>query len=318
MNWIDVGLLAVVALAMWAGWQKGFILGFTDLLIWIGSILIGFFTYPFFSDFLQDTFPRLGVWARPLGFLIAIILSRLLLSLFFNTFLKRTTPQTHQHGINRFLGLFPGFINGVLYATVVAALLLAMPISARLSAQTKSSQLAATLASGVSWLDDKLSPIFGDATRQTLNNLTVKPDTDETVTLHFTVKDAKPRPDLEARMLALVNEERVKRGLQPLKADPEMTSVARAHSHDMFSRGYFSHYTPEGKDPFDRMKKANVRFLTAGENLALGQTLNICHQGLMNSPGHRANILKPTYGRLGIGILDGGIRGLMISQEFRN
>ena len=97
-----------------------------------------------------------------------------------------------------------------------------------------------------------------------------------------------------------------------------MTAVARAHSKDMFARGYFSHYTPEGEDPFDRMKDAGVKFIAAGENLALGQTLNICHQGLMNSPGHRANILRPTYGRLGIGILDGGIHGLMISQEFRN
>jgi uncharacterized protein YkwD len=119
-------------------------------------------------------------------------------------------------------------------------------------------------------------------------------------------------------MLELVNKERTKRGLQPVKADAEMTKVARSHSKDMFARGYFSHYTPEGKDPFDRMKAANVKFIAAGENLALGQTLAICHQGLMNSPGHKANILRPNYGRLGIGILDGGIHGLMISQEFRN
>jgi len=38
----------------------------------------------------------------------------------------------------------------------------------------------------------------------------------------------------------------------------------------------------------------------------------------MTSPGHRANILQPQFGRVGIGIMDGGIRGLMISQEFRN
>ena len=174
------------------------------------------------------------------------------------------------------------------------------------------------MAGGVEWLDHKLSPIFSDATKQTLNNLTVEPKSDETVELHFTVKNPTPRPDLEARMLDLVNKERTERGLPPVVADTEMTAVARAHSKDMFARGYFSHYTPEGKDPFDRMKAANVKFIAAGENLALGQTLAICHQGLMNSPGHRANILRPNYGRLGIGILDGGIHGLMISQEFRN
>ncbi len=38
----------------------------------------------------------------------------------------------------------------------------------------------------------------------------------------------------------------------------------------------------------------------------------------MNSPGHRANILYPEFGRVGIGIMDGGIRGLMVTQNFRN
>ena len=97
-----------------------------------------------------------------------------------------------------------------------------------------------------------------------------------------------------------------------------MLVVARAHSADMFARGYFSHVTPEGTSPFDRMKREKVRFLAAGENLALGQTLNICHRGLMNSPGHRANILSKAFGRVGIGILDGGFHGLMITQNFRN
>ena len=86
----------------------------------------------------------------------------------------------------------------------------------------------------------------------------------------------------------------------------------------MFVRGYFSHYTPEGKDPFQRMHDAGVTYRTAGENLALAPTLQLAHTGLMNSPGHRANILHPQFGRVGIGILDGGRRGIMVSQEFRN
>jgi uncharacterized protein YkwD len=66
------------------------------------------------------------------------------------------------------------------------------------------------------------------------------------------------------------------------------------------------------------MRTANIHFETAGENLALAQTVEIAHVNLMNSPGHRANILNPSFGRVGIGILDGGFYGLMISQEFRN
>ncbi len=75
--------------------------------------------------------------------------------------------------------------------------------------------------------------------------------------------------------------------------------MARAHADDMFRRGYFSHDTPEGVDPFQRMKQAGIVFGLAGENLALAPTLDIAHNGLMNSPGHRANILKPHSGRWG-------------------
>jgi uncharacterized protein YkwD len=86
----------------------------------------------------------------------------------------------------------------------------------------------------------------------------------------------------------------------------------------MFARSYFAHETPESRDPFDRMREAKVSFLTAGENLALAPTVQVAHAGLMNSPGHRANILRPQFGRVGIGIMDGGIRGLMVTQNFRN
>jgi uncharacterized protein YkwD len=66
------------------------------------------------------------------------------------------------------------------------------------------------------------------------------------------------------------------------------------------------------------MHQSNVQFLTAGENLALAPTLSVAHTGLMNSPGHRANILRAQFGRVGIGIIDGGMRGFMVSHEFRN
>jgi uncharacterized protein YkwD len=119
-------------------------------------------------------------------------------------------------------------------------------------------------------------------------------------------------------MLELVNQERIAAGLRPLAPDPELREVARRHSADMFERGYFAHATPEGRDPFDRMREANVHFVTAGENLALAPTVQLAHTGLMNSPGHRANILHPEFGRVGIGIMEGGIRGLMVTQDFRD
>ena len=318
MNYVDIILLLVMALAVWAGWRRGFIIGTINLVVWIGGLLTGFFFYQYAGNFLKENFPRLGVWTLPIAFLSIIVLSRLFLGFIFNTVLRRTPHEAHAHGMNRVLGIFPGIINGIIYTTIIAALLLSVPLMYGITQKAKESVLTKKLAVNVGWLDDKLSPIFDEAVKKSLTRTTVEPESDETVKLNFIVKDAKARPDLEMKMLALVNNERTKRGLKPLQWDPQLVPVARSHSQDMFARGYFSHYTLEGKDPFDRMKAAGIKYYSAGENLALGPTLGICHEGLMNSPGHRANILNPTYGRVGIGILDGGAYGLMISQEFRN
>jgi uncharacterized protein YkwD len=318
MNYVDIILLLVIALAVWGGWRKGFIIGSINLISWIGSLLAGFFFYQYAGNFLKDTFPRLGVWTLPIAFLSIVVLSRLILGALFNTILRNTPQETHTHGVNRFLGIFPGLINGIIYTTIIAALLLTVPLMYGITQKAKESPLTKRLAVNVGWLDDKLSPIFDEAVKKSLSRTTVEPESDETVKLNFKVKNATARPDLEIKMLQLVNQERTKRGLKPLQWDPEILPVARSHSQDMFARGYFSHYTLEGKDPFDRMKAAGIKYFSAGENLALGPSLSICHEGLMNSPGHKANILNPTYGRIGIGILDGGVYGLMISQEFRN
>jgi uncharacterized protein YkwD len=77
-------------------------------------------------------------------------------------------------------------------------------------------------------------------------------------------------------------------------------------------------FNPEGKSPFDRIRKEGIQFSIAGENLALAQNLRLAHGGLMESPSHRANIEHKSFSRVGIGILDGGYNGLMITQLFRN
>jgi len=94
--------------------------------------------------------------------------------------------------------------------------------------------------------------------------------------------------------------------------------VGRAHAADMLKRGYFSHYTPEGLSPFDRMEQAGITYLYAGENLAFSPNVTLAMQGLMNSPGHRENILSEHFGRVGIGVLDAGVYGEMFVQEFRD
>jgi uncharacterized protein YkwD len=117
-------------------------------------------------------------------------------------------------------------------------------------------------------------------------------------------------------MLIDVNKERKTQGLQPLVMDEKLQVLARNYAKDMFKRGYFSHNNPEGYSPFDRMAVAGIDYQAAGENLALAPNESLAMQGLMNSPGHKANILSPKFGRVGIGVIDGGIYGEMFVQEF--
>ena len=318
MNWIDILLIAIILFSLWVGWRRGFLTGSLELLGWVVSVYFGFVFYHYAAKSFEKYIPQLGIWTYPLAFILVIILARLILSVTINAILSATTMRMHRAPFNRAAGMIPGFINGLIFALVTAALLLAFPISNEVSKTARSSVIAGNFAMQVEWLSEKISPVFDKAINQSINKLTVEPESDEIVTLPFKTSEFKERPDLELKMLVLLNRERRKVGLHPLLPDTALRKVALAHSADMFERGYFAHLTPEGKDPFDRMREAHIRFYLAGENLALAQTLAIAHQGLMNSKGHRENILRTGFGRVGIGILDGGVYGIMVSQEFRN
>lgn len=120
----------------------------------------------------------------------------------------------------------------------------------------------------------------------------------------------------EQKMLGLVNAERVKNGLSPLSVNMKLTGIARLKARDMINNNYFSHTSPTYGSPFDMMRQSGISYRTAGENLAGASTVNIAHTNLMNSPGHRANILNGSFKWVGIGIVDGGRYGKMFVQMF--
>lgn len=134
--------------------------------------------------------------------------------------------------------------------------------------------------------------------------------------------DPKPQPAPvgltadEARMLKLVNLEREQRGLKPLQIDMAVTAEARKKSQDMIAKNYFGHTSPTYGTPFQQMSQAGISYRAAGENLAGAPTVDRAHTSLMNSDGHRANILNPIYTHVGIGIVDGGPYGQMYTQMF--
>jgi len=121
---------------------------------------------------------------------------------------------------------------------------------------------------------------------------------------------------LEQQMVELVNSERAKAGLPALKVDATLTKMARAKSQDMIDKGYFDHTSPTYGSPFEMMKSFGISYRTAGENIAYNSSVTSAHTALMNSSGHRANILNASFTKIGIGIVRNSRGVYYISQEF--
>ncbi len=131
-----------------------------------------------------------------------------------------------------------------------------------------------------------------------------------------TTENANKLTDDEQNMLKLINSARSENDLPPLKSDMELANVARIKSQDMIDNDYFSHYSPTYGSPFDMMKDFGIDYVEAGENIAGNRSVKNAHEGLMNSPGHRKNILNPNFTHIGLGIKDGGPYGKMFTQMF--
>jgi uncharacterized protein YkwD len=130
--------------------------------------------------------------------------------------------------------------------------------------------------------------------------------------------------------LCLLNVERRRRGLRPLRENRSLAAAARYHSRDMVARRYFAHTSPSGDTVSSRIKRTGYmagRPCTVGENLAWGtgpmSTPASIMDGWMHSPEHRGNILYPRFRQIGIYIdpavpvaLPGNIEGGTFATDF--
>jgi uncharacterized protein YkwD len=292
--------------------------GVAGLLALLGGLWLAWVAASPLADWAGRQGWGLGVWALPVAVALAYMLARVLLGAVLGRALRAVPEKAHRNVGNRMLGLLPGAANGVINALLLLLLWQALPLGDAPARGARDSLIAKYLQPPADWLYEQLTVVFEPAWQEAMRRTTVQPGSSEMLQLPFTVQDPRPRPALEAQMLDLVNQARSEHGLRALNADPQATEVARAHARDMFARGYFSHVSPQGQTPFDRLRQSGLRYRAAGENLALARNVAMAHQGLMNSPGHRANILRPAFGRVGIGIVDGGRHGLMVTQKFRD
>jgi uncharacterized protein YkwD len=322
-NFVDLFILLLIIYLGWQGYQTGLIGGLLNMLITIASFVLATTFYSSLGQLISQKFGFGENISLVIGFLLILVGLEVVFSLASSFFYRKVAKLYKKSSlvsrIDKYLGVAPSLLVGLFLTTVLMLLILTLPVKPWLRDPIAQSW----------WGSNVVSRAFSfvPTIEKTLNKLPyrnlvyiltpVNPNSEDSQKLNISPNAKfKEDPVSEKEMFDLVNQERAKQGLKQLKWSDPLRDVGRSHCLDMFERSYFSHYTPEGLSPFDRIDKARIQYFAAGENLAYAPSVVIAHQGLMDSPGHRANILRPEFGTLGVGVIDGGFNGKMFCQEF--
>jgi uncharacterized protein YkwD len=125
--------------------------------------------------------------------------------------------------------------------------------------------------------------------------------------------------DVEQELFRLVNEARRAQSRSPVASHPDLASVARAHSRDMVDHHFVGHTSPTTGTASDRLARAGVRSGLVLENIGRGYSAAEIHRGLLESPGHRANLVNPDVTHVGVGVVaerEGGRTAFVATQVF--
>lgn len=317
-NWIDVTIIAVIVYEVYGGWKRGFASLLADLLSFLASFWLAVRFHGIVGNFITEKLGVNATWADLAGYIVITMVSQMIIEALLLMLIDKLPAKFHMSRVNHWLGSVLSVGNGLVVVSFFLLLIVALPLRGAIKPDIRQSVLG-------SWLV-KASESYGGGVKSSLNEIgksavkfmSVEPGSNEKVTLDFPQKNISftENVQIEAEMVTLVNKERTSRGGTELVVDEKIRAVARQKSRDMFERRYFSHYDPDGKNAADRMNAAGVSYTIIGENLAYAPDLSSAHEGLMNSEGHRKNMLEPRYHRIGIGIIDGGIHGMMFTQIF--
>lgn len=324
-NWIDILIVIITIFYAVEGYSVGFFEAFVDLLSFVVSFIFGLFFYGAVAGILVSVFTIPQGFANAIGFFIVSVISEVIFNVLLKIIAKNLNPITQSQNqnkrvkkLNGYFGIIPGILSSLVIIAFILSLIVSLPFSVFLKHSVSSSKIGNLLVANTQGFSKNINNVFGGAVNDSLSFLTVEPESNQTLALNFKTTNISVDHEAEQKMLNLVNKEREARNISKLEFSEDLATIGRSHCKDMFKRGYFSHNTPEGLTPFDRMAQAGIEFNYAGENLALAPNTDLAMNGLMQSPGHKANILSANFHQVGIGVIDGGIYGQMYCQEFTN
>ena len=323
LNWIDIFVLIILFFYAVEGFALGILVASVDFFSFGLSFLAGITFYGHIASLLVKLLPISHGFANAIGFFIVAVMVEIIANIILKILISKVSifrlliPSAGPLKLfSKLLGIIPGLFSGLLLASFILSLIIALPFSSFLRQSIINAKLGSVLVANTQGFAKDWNNIFGGAVNDTLSFLTIEPQSNESIKLNFKTKATSIDKNAENSMLKLVNSERTSRGITALSLSQNLTDVGTMHCEDMFKNGYFSHFTQNGLSPFDRMAQNNITFNFAGENLALAPSVTLAMKGLMQSPGHRENILSKDFHKIGIGVVDGGIYGEMFCQEF--
>lgn len=317
-NWVDATIVLVILYYVTTGWEEGLVRLGKSLAAFLGALWLAVKYHAGVGGFLADKFGIPALWTRVMGYFLVAIVAEAVLSDVMGWASGKIPQQFEETKTNRTLGAMLSVFKALVIAAFFLLVTLSLPLGGTVKQDIRTSVLGRRLVVLAERYGGSLTTSIDEAAEEAIRFLTVGPTSREKIPITATPKSSQLTVDetSERRMLELVNAERVNVGAKPLTSDPNIVPVARKHSRDMFQRRYFSHINPEGQDAGDRLRAAGVEYSIAGENLAYAADVETAHEGLLNSEGHRRNILDPTFHRVGIGIINAGIYGKMFTQVF--
>lgn len=315
-NWVDLVILIILLYFVLDSFRHNFFVTLIEFLSFLASLLLGLRIYTYLANIITANFSLPNSIAKAISFILVVSAVEWVLATLLYFLVKKIPEKLRKLTFLNYFRFVIGLLDGVLLLSFLIPLALAFPIPSPVKEDISSSRMGGYIGGKTAIFEKKYAEIFGDVISDGLNLLTVNPESNSSISLNVGKRNLSVDYESETNMFKLVNIERQKVGLKPLTLREEAVPVARDYAKDMWERGYFSHYSPEGNDVADRLGKAGIKFSIVGENLALAPTLLIAHNGLMNSEGHRKNILNPSFNKLAIGVVDNGVYGKIFVQIF--
>lgn len=216
---------------------------------------------------------------------------------------------------DRILGTVPAAMRSLFIVAVAILAMEALPVASEVKAAVETSRTGRVVSAQLAALEPEITALTSQLGGSPLLVTRIGEDQTERLGLPEGIQLVAD-PVAERQLFDLVNEERTQHALGPFTRDERLVPVARAHSEEMFKLRYFSHDSPVTGSLFDRLRAARIGYTRAGENLAYAQSVAVAHRALVDSPGHRENILRPEFRRIGIGVISAGAYGKIVTQLF--